>query len=213
MVFNVLARIQIDRGEADAARTLLAEVPAETETTDVQLRTMALWRRQLEAELEGRYDDATAAILDAVGATGSADLMPAQAVAEALHDAATYATLTGDHAAALRLAARVETRPTIHVRSVDAQLNRLRANAAAAAGDGEAAADGYAVALANARNLGFAYSLAPVLHDYGAWLVASGRAGEAAPLLAEARELFERMGAAVWLGRLDAIAPAAAMSV
>jgi len=66
----------------------------------------------------------------------------------------------------------------------------------------------YAIALANARNLGFAFWLAPVLFDYGAWLHSVGRADEGAPLLAEARELFERMGATVWLRRLDAIAPA-----
>ncbi len=62
-------------------------------------------------------------------------------------------------------------------------------------------------ALANARNLGYAFWLAPVLHDYGAWLVSSSRPEEAAPLLAEARELFTDMGATVWLQRLDAVAP------
>lgn len=70
-----------------------------------------------------------------------------------------------------------------------------------------AAADAYAVALANSRNLGFAYYLAPVLYDYGAWLASTGRRDEAAPLLAEARELFEQMGANVWLRRLDSLEP------
>ena len=50
----------------------------------------------------------------------------------------------------------------------------------------------------------------------GIWRLARGvwaRWRGGASSLAEARELLERMGAAVWLGRLDAIAPAAAMSV
>ena len=95
-------------------------------------------------------------------------------------------------------------------RAIEAQLHRLRANAAALEGDADTAADSYAIGLANARNLGRAYWLALVLADYGAWLVASDRHADAAPLLAEARELFERMGAVNWLRRLDAIAPVAA---
>jgi Tfp pilus assembly protein PilF len=98
------------------------------------------------------------------------------------------------------------------VRSVNGQLNRLRANAEAAAGRDDEAADRYALALANARNLGYAYWLAPVLADYGTWLLATGRDDEAAPLLSEARELFEGMGAVLWLRRLDAVAPVATSS-
>jgi class 3 adenylate cyclase/tetratricopeptide (TPR) repeat protein len=203
-----LARIHIDRRADEDARTVLARMPTETDTTDVQRRGIALWRRQLEAELDGRIGDATAAVARSV--IDSADLFPASTIAEKVRDAATYATLTGDHTAALDLAEKVEalTTPT-HGRTVQSQIHRLRANAAGAAGDSDAAADAYAVALANARNLGYPFWLAPVLADYGAWLCSVGRAEDAAPLLAEARELFERMGAEVWLRRLDAFAPAA----
>ena len=61
-------------------------------------------------------------------------------------------------------------------------------------------------------NLGDVFFLAPVLADYGTWLHSMGRVDEAAPLLQEARELFEGM-AVVWLRRLDAFAPAAATTV
>jgi len=40
------------------------------------------------------------------------------------------------------------------------------------------------------------------LLQHGEWLVAQGRADEAAPLLAEAREIFERLEVTPWLGRL-----------
>ncbi len=141
----------------------------------------------------------------------SADLMPAQSVADALRDTATYASLGGGHDAALQVAARVEELSSaIRSRAVESQLQRLRANAAAAAGEADAAADGYALALAHARSLGFALWLAPVLHDYGAWLASTGRPDEAAPLLEEARALFEHMGATTWIRRLDAIAPTGA---
>jgi class 3 adenylate cyclase/tetratricopeptide (TPR) repeat protein len=198
-----LARIHLERGEVDDARRQLATLSDDVETTDVQLRVIALWRRRLVAELEGRYADGIAAV--AVCLIDSADLMPAQSVADALRDAATYASLGGGHAAALAVAARVEELSSaIRSRAVESQLQRVRANAAAAAGDVDAAADGFALALANARNLGFAYWLAPVLYDYGAWLVSTGRAEEAAELLGEARTLFERMRATVWLDRIAA---------
>jgi class 3 adenylate cyclase/tetratricopeptide (TPR) repeat protein len=203
----VLARMRLERGERDEARGILDQVVTDTATTDLQLRTVALWGRRLTAELEGRYADAIAAANDCL--IDSPDLMPSQWIAEAIRDVATYATLSGDHAAALAIDARVdELSVAVLSRSVEAQRHRLRANAAAAAGDDDGAATAFGIALANARSLGFAFWLAPVLFDYGAWLVSTGRGDEAAPLLAEARELFERMGAAVWLRRLDAIAPA-----
>ena len=199
-----LARIHLERGEVDDARRQLATLSDDVETTDIQLRVIALWKRRLVAELEARWADGIAAVTGCL--IDSADLMPAQSVADALRDAATYASLGGGHAAALEVADRVEELSSaIRSRAVESQLHRVRANAAAAAGDADAAADGFALALANARNLGFAYWLAPVLYDYGAWLVSAGRAEEAAPLLAEARELFDRMRATTWLERVERV--------
>ena len=201
-----LTRIHIERGDDETARTLLARLPTDTGTADVQMRNIALWRRYVEAELDQRYGEAIALVDESIIA--ASDLLPSQVIAELLYDAAQYATLAGDHTAALRVAEKVDVLPaTMQVRAVNAQLYRLRANAAAAAGEDDEAADAYALALANARNLGYAYWLAPVLADYGAWLVASGRDDDASPLLTEARQLFEAMGAVLWLRRLDAVAP------
>ena len=203
-----LARIHLERGDVDDARRQLATLSNDVETTDVQLRVIALWKRRLLAELEGRYADGIAAVAECI--VDSSDLMPAQSVADALRDTATYASLGGGHDAALQVAARVEELSSaIRSRAVESQLQRLRANAAAAAGEADAAADGYALALAHARSLGFALWLAPVLHDYGAWLVSTGRPDEAAPLLEEARALFAQMGAVTWLERLAGLSAAA----
>ena len=49
--------------------------------------------------------------------------------------------------------------------------------------------------------------LAAVLMEYGAALLRAGRDEDAAPLLDEARGLYERMGATARLRRLDALAP------
>ena len=57
--------------------------------------------------------------------------------------------------------------------------------------------------------MGYPYLLAPLLQDYGAWLVACGRVDEAEPLLAEARGLYEQMGAVARIEELDRVhAPA-----
>jgi len=46
--------------------------------------------------------------------------------------------------------------------------------------------------------------LAVTLTEQGEWLVAQGRAAEAEPLLAEARDTFEQLDAKPWLERVAA---------
>jgi hypothetical protein len=91
----------------------------------------------------------------------------------------------------------------LRTRLFEAQLARIRANAAAARGDESEAADGFALALANARNVGEPIWLAPILFDYGSWLARSGRQDDAEPLLAEARRLFTELKAARWLAQME----------
>jgi class 3 adenylate cyclase/tetratricopeptide (TPR) repeat protein len=59
----------------------------------------------------------------------------------------------------------------------------------------------YREAAALFREIAFPFYLAVTLLEYGEWLAAQGRAAEAAPLLAEAREIFERLEARPWLER------------
>ena len=75
---------------------------------------------------------------------------------------------------------------------------------AAAGGNHDAAAETFGRSLAAARSTENAWPLVPVLVDYGQWLAASGRDDDARELLSEARERAERMGAIVWLERIDA---------
>ena len=53
------------------------------------------------------------------------------------------------------------------------------------------------------RELATPFYLAVTELEYGEWFVNQGRAEEAEPLLAEAREIFERLEAAPWLERLE----------
>ena len=58
------------------------------------------------------------------------------------------------------------------------------------------------------------FLLAVVQLEYGEWLNARGRPEDAAkPLLAEARETFERLQAQPWLDRVDAVFPGAPAEV
>ena len=122
--------------------------------------------------------------------------------APAFEDAATAANDLQVSSLALPVAAVLDAIPPARrTRAVELGRARIRANAAAGREDHDTAAEEYALALATARNLGKAALLGPVLVDYGRWLVQTGRTEEAAPLLEEARTLFERMKATRWLER------------
>jgi hypothetical protein len=60
------------------------------------------------------------------------------------------------------------------------------------------------------REYGFPFWLAATQLEHGEWLTGQGRAMEAEPLLAEARETFERLEAAPWLERVGGQAGVAA---
>jgi hypothetical protein len=51
------------------------------------------------------------------------------------------------------------------------------------------------------RELGVPFHLAVTQLELGQWLVSQGRGEEVQPLLAEAREIFERLEARPWLER------------
>ena len=197
-----MARMSIDRGDPERARSLLAHVGTDIDESDFQLRSLVIWRTQLRAELDGDDLGALSHVRDLVPlAVGGGGML----LAEVLSDAARYATRSGamEHAESALL--QVETTPTSGTRVVTTQTSRLQALVAAAAGDHDRAGDAFGIALANARSVGYPYLLAPLLQDYGAWLVACGRVDEAEPLLAEARGLYEQMGAVARIEELDRV--------
>jgi hypothetical protein len=54
------------------------------------------------------------------------------------------------------------------------------------------------------------FNVAQILLDHAELLSGERREDEAAPLLAQARAIFERLGARPWLERADALQPAVA---
>ncbi len=59
-------------------------------------------------------------------------------------------------------------------------------------------------AAATFRELGLPFWLAVTLLEHGEWLTGQGRTDDAESLLAEAREIFERLEATPWLERAGA---------
>jgi hypothetical protein len=57
------------------------------------------------------------------------------------------------------------------------------------------------------REMAVPFWMAVTLLEHAEWLVGQGRGSEGQPLLAEAREIFERLKARPWVERLDPIAP------
>ncbi|MGL6279199.1 MAG: hypothetical protein ACRC50_06545, partial [Gaiella sp.] len=90
-------------------------------------------------------------------------------------------------------------------RVLNCQFTRLEGIRASLGGDHDAAVDRLGVALAAARSRNVVPWVAEILCDYADALLRDDRGGDAAPLVAEAREIFESLGAQRSLGRVAAI--------
>ncbi|MBI4259677.1 MAG: AAA family ATPase [Actinobacteria bacterium] len=118
-----------------------------------------------------------------------------------------------DAALALRDAAKAEEILSIVERLRPGELTpylrghgaRFAARIAAARGQDDAVESGFRVATETFREGSFLFSMAEVLLEHAEWLAGRGRADQAGPLLHEAREIFERLGARPYLDRLDAL--------
>ena len=201
-----LARAAYARSDPQQAGSWLARISPDVDTSsDIQLRNLAIWRRAVVAVGERRPADALPLLGEV--AQGLIALSYIDFAQPILEDAATAANDLHDAKLALPIAALFDAIPRARrTRAVELGRARIRANAAASQEEHDTAAEAYALALATARNLGKAAQLGPVLIDYGRWLVQTSRVDEAAPLLEEARTLFERMKATDWLDRAREVA-------
>ena len=88
---------------------------------------------------------------------------------------------------------------------IQAQAARFRALVAAAQGDDSRVEAGFKSAAATFREYGVPFAFACTQFERAEWLVMQGRAEEATPLAAEAREILERLRATPWIERADAL--------
>jgi class 3 adenylate cyclase/tetratricopeptide (TPR) repeat protein len=194
------------RGESERADSLLDALVALPQSTgDAQNRSTTAHTRAVVLRAEGSLQEALDAAIEAVAVkeeTG-AGLWSVQA---GLVKAMEASIALGDLARAANFVAEVETWPRREVTPwLRAETARISARLAAAKGEFEAAEDGFKVAIRQLREIGDPFILAEPLAELAELLLVQGRVSEAEPLLAEAREIFERLGARPWLDRIAEI--------
>jgi class 3 adenylate cyclase/tetratricopeptide (TPR) repeat protein len=194
------------RGELERARQLLGRFAALGSSGDILIRSIY---RRFQASLlraEGRLRDALEAAQEAF-ATRVELGVKAASVKAALVEALEAAFSLGDRAKVEELLGFIEgLRPGSLTPAVRAHGARFAARYAATWGDPGAVEPGWEAAAAAFAELSMPFHVAMTKLEHGEWLIAQGRPDEAAPLLAEAREVFEELRAKPWLERADALA-------
>jgi class 3 adenylate cyclase/tetratricopeptide (TPR) repeat protein len=187
--------IHLERGRLEDARRIFGLFAHLEESTDVQDRSSYLAARASLHRVDGRYQDVLA---DAEAAIEAASTLGwgAQATEQAFVAALEAALALGDLAKVRELISFVEEAPPgRRAPFLEAQAQRFRARL-----DGDEAAYAAAEAIFAERELPFWLSVVQLEH--AELLLEHGRDGDAAELLDEARQTFERLEATPWLERV-----------
>jgi tetratricopeptide (TPR) repeat protein len=91
-----------------------------------------------------------------------------------------------------------------------AHASRIEARSADASDEG--AERRFRSAIESFREIGFPFWLAVSLLEYGEWLEAGGRAPDVAPVVLEARSIFEGLAAKPWVDRAERVGQASAVT-
>jgi class 3 adenylate cyclase/tetratricopeptide (TPR) repeat protein len=198
--------VHLHRGNLGEARRVFDVVAEIGISADVQERSQHAAGLAAFLHFEGRQEDALTTAREAMSryrdiGAGS------EPFREGLVTSIACVQALGDPARGKELLELVERIPRGKTpQYVHAHVARLRAYLAAQDGDARAAEASYKRASGTFRELGVPLWLGGTLLEYGEWLVAHDRVAEAEPLLAEARELFERLEAHPWIERVDRVA-------
>ena len=200
-VSNVLVEIAATRGDAAEARRALSSVSYMKDSADVQDRTGYETLSAVVLHSEGRNEEALAASEEALAAS---ELLGAGVSADAkiaLGEGLESALALGRLDTVEELLARIDAippgkRPPL----LRAQAANFRARLAATRGE-DGVEQGFKTAGAVFREYELVFHLAANQLEHGEWLVGQGRADEAEPLVAEAREIFDRLDAKPWSER------------
>jgi tetratricopeptide (TPR) repeat protein len=197
---------QVHRGHVEEAGALLATFGGEFETSaDVQERLAYAFGTACVLLAQGRPAEALVAAeaaMDARAAIGISN----EVIKESFTVAMEAALKLDDVEKAHELLAIVDG---LHAASspqfLQAQAARFRAQVSARKADTEEAERLFKRAAGRFRELSVPFYLAVTLLEHGEWLAGESRGDEAEPLLAEAREILERLEAAPWLERLQKV--------
>jgi tetratricopeptide (TPR) repeat protein len=195
------APIRVHRGLLDDARAQVRMFASAEKSADVQEQAQFGYVHALLAFAEGRYEDALRQAHESLELTGALGV-DFEAMKELMAIALDAAFALGDLETVERLVATVDAAPPGVVTQFHrAHVQRSRARLAALRRDAEEADRLFRRTTALFRELESPFHLAVALLEHGELLRAEQRAAEAEQLLAEAREIFERLGATPWLER------------
>ncbi len=201
---NVVPAIAVHRGDPDEARRALELVAELGDSSDVQDRiTYAVGRAHL-LRAEGRYAEALAAAEEALQGREALSLGH-EAVKEAFSEAVDAAFALGDLDKEEELLKLVEGLPPGRRPPLLEAQGLIKF--ASRRGDDQRAEASFKGATGLFRELSVPFWMAVTLLEHGEWLVDHNRSEQAEPLLAEARQIFERLKARPWLDRIARIAP------
>jgi predicted ATPase/class 3 adenylate cyclase len=193
--------IRLHRGDLGEARRLHSLYAELEHTPEIQDRGCYLAAAATLRGAEGNQDDALALGVEATELVRPAFGIGSQIVKQGLVAALEAALRLGDRGRAGELLEIIDSVPPgLRSPYLEAQAQRFRARLAGLYE--EAAEAGYAAAAERFGALGIPFWRAVTLLEHGEWLVGLGRREEAEPLLTDARETFEKLGARPWLERL-----------
>jgi tetratricopeptide (TPR) repeat protein len=199
-----MTRIHIMRGELGAARTLVELGGGFEASDDLQERASIALPTAMLAGAEGRFGDALAAAEEVLRHRGAAGRAVAD---EGFVEALAASLALGELERADELLGEIdELPPAQRSRYLQAQRTRFVAALAGRRRKEASAERSLKKAAALFRELGMPFWTAVTELEHLEWLAAEGRLDEAEPLLAGARETFERLGATPWLERAVEVA-------
>jgi tetratricopeptide (TPR) repeat protein len=192
--------VKLNRGLVDEAERYLSAFGELGTSADQQER--AQHRFAEAAVLLARGDAARAlAAAEEAFATRESNGIMFESVKEAFLVAIEAALALGEVVKAQELLAGVDALPPGRCpQFLRAHVSRFRARLGA-----EHAEDLFKGAAGLFRELALPFDLAVTQLEHGEWLVAQGRGDDAQFLLAESREIFERLAATPWIERVDAV--------
>jgi class 3 adenylate cyclase/tetratricopeptide (TPR) repeat protein len=197
--------VYVHRGQVPEAEAMVGHVPELASSADAQERGAYATARSLVLLAAGEFAEASSlaeegfALRDSVG-------YGAEYMKELFVNAVDAAFVLNDHTKVEALLSIVESLPPGQSsQALQAQSSRFRARLAAERGETEEAERRFKRATGLFREIAASFYLAVTQLEQAEWLAGQERADEAEPLLAEARETFEQLGATPWLERAGGV--------
>ncbi len=198
--------VHVNRGRLREAAQILDLVSEFENSADLTERATYAWARSTLQLVEGAPHEALRTAESALALREELG-MSNEFAKESFVVAVQAAFELGELAKAEELIALAEALPPgQYPQFLRAQSSRFRARLAALRGESEGI-ELFKGAAGLFRELAVPFYLAVTELEHGEWLVSQKRVDEAEPLLVEAGEIFERLGAVPWLERIAQASP------